>query len=89
MRFPLAAMFFVISGFIFLAFWGFSSLLITTVTDAISPLAADLNETGLDEIITLLPTAFGFICVLFFIVGIVLIFILDANADEPEMYWRR
>jgi len=84
MRFPLAALFFIILSFIFLAFWGFSSLLISETSDALSPSA----PSEALSIINLLPTAFGIICVVFFIVGILLIFILDSFAEEPELYWR-
>ena len=89
MRFPLAALFFVVLGFIFLAFWSVSSYLIDVVVDAMTPLAADLGSSSYDDLLVMLPYAFGIICVLFFVVGIVLFFVLDATADEPEMYWRR
>ena len=88
MRFPLAAMFFVIVGFIFFAIWAVSSYLINTVKDTMTPLASDLGSSSYSNLLTLLPTAFGIICVLFFVVGIVLFFVLDATAEEPEMYWR-
>lgn len=89
MRFPLAAMFFIIVGFIFLACWGVSSYLLSVVVDAMSPLAVKLNSSSYNNLLVELPWAFGIICVLFFVVGIVLFFVLDATADEPEMYWRR
>ena len=89
MRFPLAAMFFIVVGFIFLACWGVSSYLLSVVTDAMTPLANDLGQPSYTELLTTLPWAFGFICALFFVVGIVLFFVLDATAEEPEMYWRR
>jgi len=89
LRFPLAAMFFVIAGFIFLAFWGVSSYLISSVTSAMSPYAKDLGQPSYINLLSELPWAFGVFCVLFFVVGVVLFFVLDATADEPEMYWRR
>jgi hypothetical protein len=53
-----------------------------------TPLANELGSASYNNILSVLPTAFGIICVLFFVVGIVLFFVLDATAEEPEMYWR-
>ena len=89
MRFPLAALFFLISSFIFFVSWAVTSYLLSSVSDAMSPLAATLSSSGATDIISMLPTALGIICALFFITGILLIFILDSWSDEPEMYWRR
>ena len=89
MRFPLAALFFLITSFIFFVSWAVTSYLLSSVSDAMSPLAATLSGSGATDIISMLPTALGIICALFFITGILLIFILDSWSDEPEMYWRR
>ena len=93
MRFPIAAMFFIIIGFIFLVFWAVSSYLIDIVVDTMSPLSTTItnntDRASFQNILAELPLAFGFICVLFFIVGVVLFFVLEANADEPETYWRK
>ena len=89
MRSPLAALFFIISGFIFFVCWAVSSFLLSTVGNALSPYAANLSGSGATEVINLLPTALGILCALFFIVGILLIFVLDSWSDEPERYWRR
>ena len=89
MRFPLAALFFILTGFMFFCFWAYSFFLLTTVSDAMSPLAAALSSPGATEVINLLPTVLGILCALFFIVGILLIFVLDSWSDEPEMYYRR
>lgn len=92
MRFPIAALFFIISGFIFFVCWAVASFLMTTVSDAMSPFAANLSSTGATATINtigLLSTAFGVLAALFFIVGVVLIFVLDSWSDEPELYWRR
>ena len=92
MRFPLAALFFLVGSFIFFICWGVSFYLINTVSDAMTPYAGDLGaegQTSFTNLLTLLPTAFGVICVLFFVMGLLLLFILDSLADEPEMYYRR
>ena len=89
MRFPLAALFFLITSFIFFVSWAVSSYLMTAVSDAMSPLAAALSGSGATDIIILLPYALGILCAIFFITGILLIFVLDSWSDEPEMYWRR
>ena len=88
MRFPLAALFFLIMSFIFFASWAVSSYLLSAVGDALTPLSAGFMASDLGQYITLLPTAFGVICALFFIIGVLLIFVLDSLADEPEMYWK-
>jgi len=88
MRFPLAALFCVIVSFIFFVVWAVSSYLITVVQEAMTPHAVTLGSSSYSNLLTLLPYAFGIICLLFFIFGIVLFFILDATAEEPEMYWR-
>lgn len=87
-RFPLAAIGFLIAAFIFFVFWAFTSLYLTTVVDALTPLAADLTDNTVTGYLTLLPSAFGIICAIFFFVGIVLTFILDSLSDEPEYYYR-
>ena len=89
MRFPLAALFFLIAAFIFFCFWAYSSLVMTTVSDALTPLGSGFSTSSFSNLVTLLPTVFGIICALFFIVGILLIFVMGSLADEPEMYWRQ
>ena len=88
MRFPLAALFFLVMSFIFFCIWAVTSYLLSTVGDAISPLSTEFMSSSQGSFITLLPMAFGIICALFFLIGILLIFVLDSLADEPEMYWR-
>ena len=88
MRFPLAALFFLISAFIFFILWRVGSLLIDTTYDAMEPLSEGL-PAGYASLIALLPTAFGIICAIFFVTGILLIFVLDSLADEPETYYRQ
>ena len=89
MRFPLAALFFLVTSFIFFVSWAVSSYLLSAMGDALTPLSTEFMADDLSQYITMLPTAFGVMCALFFIVGILLIFILDSLADEPEMYWRQ
>jgi len=88
MRFPLAALFFIVIGFIFFVIYAVSSYLINTVKDTMTPLADSLGSASYNNLLAVIPYAFGIICVLFFVVGIILFFVLDATAEEPEMYWR-
>ena len=85
-RFPLAALFFVIAGFVFLAFFGMGSLLLTEFDDALIN-KDDLDSTLQDEL-DLITDAFGYIAAIFFVTGILLIFILDSLSDEPEYFYR-
>jgi len=87
LRFPIAALFLVIAGFMFLAFFGVGSLLLTETADALDPLDDDL-DIGYHDIITKLPTAFGIIGAILLVLAVV-VFIVDSLSDEPEMYWRR
>jgi len=85
MRFSIASLFFVCLGFIFFVLWAIFSFFLSEIYDALSPSAPVGAMTTLD----LVPVAFGVICAIFFVTGLVLIFVLDSLADEPEMYWRR
>ena len=89
MRFPLAALGFIVASFIFFVAWAVSSYLINEIKDAMTPYASDLSGTEYSSMLTLVPTAFGIICAIFFLVGILLLFVLDSLSDEPEYYYRR
>lgn len=88
MRWAAASLFFVISSFIFFIFFAVSNMIITETHDALDARGGDLG-TGFNTILSLLPEAFLIIGVIFFLTGILLIFVLDALADEPEYYWRK
>jgi len=92
MRFSIAALAFVIAGFLFLAFWGFGSLLITETDDALTKSISTLESTSQDKVngyITLLTTAFGVIAAIFFVSAIITVFVLESLSDEPEYFYRR
>jgi len=89
MRFPLAALFFIVSAFVFFVFWAVSSYLISVVGVAMTPLATELGSAEYSSELTLIPYAFGIICAIFFVTGVILIFVMDSLADEPEVYYRR
>jgi len=84
MRWSLASLFFVIAGFIFFILWAILSFVINEVYDALVSSA----PSGALTVFNLLPTAFGVICAFFFCTALILVFVLDSLADEPEMYWR-
>ena len=85
MRFTLASVFFLIGSFIFFIMWAVGTFTITTIGDSLDDSAFDSQYQNIK---TLLTNAFGILAAIFFVCGILLIFILDALADEPEMYWR-
>lgn len=87
MRFPIAAVMFLVGSFIFFIFFAATSYIQTNVMEALDPLDDDLDQTYHDEI-TLLSNAFAVIASIFFVVGLLLIFILDSLSEEPEYYWR-
>jgi len=88
MRFPLVALLFIVSSFIFFTFMAVSYLIMTNIDTAIDNLSPGYDST-FQGIVDLLPTAFGIIGILFFVVGLLLIFVLESLSDEPEMYYRR
>ena len=56
MRFPLAAVGFIIAGFLFLAFFGFSHLVLSEVDDALDPhisLLESESQTKMNNLISL------------------------------------
>lgn len=84
MRWGVASILLMAGAFIFFVIWAVGTFLLTTVGDA-------LESTAHPQVvyyITLLRTAFGFIAALFFFSGLILTFLLDATADEQELYWR-
>ena len=82
MRFPIAALFFVIGCFIFFVYWVFGSLLTDTIRNA-------LPSSNADYIVNMIPWAFGIICAIFFVSAIIIVFVLESLSDEPEYYYRR
>lgn len=83
MRFPIAALLFVIASFIFFVLYATGEKLLDSMVTALLPTA----PTEAAAIINNIQTAFGIIAALFFCVGIILIFVLDSLADEEEYYW--
>jgi len=92
MRFPLAAIGLVVAGFLFLAFWGFGSFLITETDNALDNVMNNLEPSSQTEVngyISLLTTAFGVIAAICFVSAIILVFVLESLSDEPEYFYRR
>lgn len=87
MRFPIAAIMFLVGAFIFFIFFAATSYMQTNILDALDPLDDDLGAEY-DAQITLLSTAFAVIAAIFFVTGLLLIFIVDSLSEEPEYYWR-
>jgi hypothetical protein len=91
MKFPLAAIMFLAASFIFFVIWAVMTFFLSTVYGVLSPLSAGFSTSDNASYMNDLSTvqfAFGFICVLFLIVGIILIFVLESWSDEPEYYYR-
>jgi len=84
MRFSLAAILLIAGSFIFFTIWAVMTFVLREVTDALAPTASGMVLHYFD----LIQLAFGVIAALFFFSGLILVFIIDATADEEEMYWR-
>jgi len=78
--------FFLIAAFIFFVMWAVSSFVIDEFDTALDDIDTDL-PSDYHDLKSLISSAFGILCAIFFVVGILLIFLLDALADEPEMYY--
>ena len=92
MRFPLAAILFVIAGFIFFFLWAVCSFVLTEVETALTPLIPLLSsdsQTMMNNQMTLITTGFGIFSALFFLVGILLVFFADSWRTDPEYYYYR
>lgn len=87
MRFPIAAIFFILTSFIFFIAWAVSSFFINTIKTNLQDQVTALGNSQLNDMWTTIPTAFGVIGVLLFVIGVVLLFFLDATRDEPEHFW--
>lgn len=91
MKFPLAAIMFLAASFIFFIIWAVMTFFLSTVYSVLSPLGTGFSSSDNTSYMNDLSTvqfAFGFICVIFLIVGIILIFVLESWSDEPEYYYR-
>ena len=87
MRFPAAALFLVIAGFMFLAFFGVGSLLISETSDALLANSDDIDpQFGYQ--VTIILQAFGIIGAIMITLAVV-VFVVDSLSDEPEYYWRQ
>lgn len=87
MRFPVAAIFLVIFGFMFLAFFGVGSFLLSETEDALTARATDIDgQFGYE--VDIIISAFGVIGAIMIVLGVV-VFVVECFSDEPEYYWRR
>ena len=86
MRFPSAALLFIIACFIFFVLWAVSSYMLGATVDVMSPLAERLETDNYGNMLGILQWAFGIICAIFFVSAIIAIFVLESLSDEPEYY---
>ena len=87
MRFPRAAIIFLVTAFVFMFMWGVSTRMITEFRDAVDPFDDNLGSTYDDEV-SIIPVAFGVISAFMFVM-VVVVFFLDALGEEYEYYPRR
>jgi len=87
LRFPLAALYLVIAGFMFLAFFGVGSLLLSEMEEAL-----EANDDGLDNQFNfqtdLIISGFGVISAILLVLSVV-VFVIESLSDEPEYFYRR
>lgn len=88
MRFPIAALFFLVGSFIFFVIVCVVTYTMGQVKDAMTPLADDLSHKAAYLYqLDMIQDAFMLMCILFFIVGLLLIFVLESTSEEPEEYY--
>jgi uncharacterized membrane protein SpoIIM required for sporulation len=88
MRFPKAAIMFMIGAFVFFLMFAVSSRIINEVDTALTPFDSGYDSTYQD-IKNNIPTAFGLIVLILFVVGVIVAFFVDALGEEYEYYPRR
>ena len=86
MRFPVAALLLVVTGFIFLAFFAFGSFLISETGDALIA-RSDSLDPQFGYQVNIVTTAFGIIGAIMITMAVI-IFVVESFSDEPEYYWR-
>jgi hypothetical protein len=86
MRFSMAALMLIVLSFIFFIFFVFGSILIEETHDALLPHSPDSDYTFLLKTI---KNGFAVIGIIFFVAGILLIFVFDSLSDDPDIYERR
>lgn len=92
MRFMIASIFFIVAGFIFFAFWAFTTFLMDSVDNALTPmltLLSGTSQSAVSSTFNLIQTGFGIFAVLFFLVAILLAFFADSWRSDPETYYRK
>lgn len=92
MKWPAASLFFLILSFIFFIIWLVSSFLLDAVYKAMMGVRGTLTASSnhsFTNILNNISVGFGIICVLFFVCGIVLFYVLESWSDEPEYYYRQ
>lgn len=85
MRFPRAAIFFMIGAFVFLMMFAVSSRMITEFQNAVDPYDDNLGATYEEEK-NLIPYAFGIVAAILFIFGVIIVFFVNALGEEYEYY---
>lgn len=80
---------FIVAAFIFFVCFAVSFKLIDETHTALDPYVDDVGEGQLSYLHDLIPYAFGIIGAIFFIAGILIIFVFDSLAEEPEYFYRR
>jgi len=85
LKFPLAALYLVIFGFVFLIMFGIGSLLLSSMDDALSPTSPD---SQFDYQVDIIIAAFGVIGAIVLVTGVI-VFVVESLSDEPEYYYRR
>ena len=87
MRLPGAVLGLLISSFIFFIFYVIGAIMLSEAYTALSSAGTGLGGTYQYELSSI-TTAFGVICVLLFVIGIIVLFFFEVTAEEPETYYK-
>jgi len=88
MRFPRAVIALIIASFIFFISWAVMTRVLTEMETGLDTYSDHLPRDYTDTV-DLLKNAFGILCAVFLVFGIIGFFFLESMADEPEDYYRR
>ena len=86
-RFPLAALALIVIGFVFFIIWAVISFVLSTISGVFLPMAGDMDSVsaaGFSGELSLLSTAFGVFCIIFFVAGILVFFFFDVFKQEED-----
>ena len=89
-RFPLASVLLIAISFVFFIIWAVMSFVLTTVSSVFTGTTGTLDAVGtaaVNSTINTLTIAFGVICLVLFVAGILVFFFFDVFRSESDVIY--